>query len=905
MDGPMRNLREKFKDASAKYSDKTAIQYKKDDEWCEISHAVFRDNVESLSSFLLKEGVKNRDKIAILLDNRPEWPLVFFAAVSIGAVSVPIDPESSPEEIENILRHSGCKIVYTGGGAILDKILASNAASSAKIISVDSDEFKNALNFERMSDVEEEIFPSDLACILYTSGTTDEAKGVMLSHENLVSNSESLDRLALFKHGESVISILPLHHTYPLMITLILPLLYGGRIIYPGTIRAEALFKAMKETNPVFFVGVPQIFHLFYQHTRERLRKIPWPLSVFFDILIDCLYAVRNKTGINLSRFLLWGLHRRFGSRLRLFINGGAKLNEDAEKSLIKFGFTLVNGYGLTETSPVLTLTPVKKPKIGSAGLPIPGVEVRIEGKDESGSGEVIARGPNIMKGYYKRDDLTAQVMRDGWFHTGDLGYIDEDGYLFLTGRSKELIVLSSGLNINAEEIEEAYLKHTPAKEMCVFEVPDRKGREDGLMLWAVLVPDLEVFKKYGEVNLRAVIKERLDNVSRNLSPHKRIKGFSITLKKLPRTPLGKIKRFVVKDMYMPEIAREKGAFGAKELSREDLELMEENAAQKIINYLKKETKVKDIVPGDSLELDLGVDSLGRIELASGLEKVFNTKIEDEIIGKSFTVRDLIIGIRSLPKEGGEAPGTREEKVVDESDYWKSIFQVLPKKENLEKIDLKPGLGSWLAGFFFISFHYMLFKIFYDLKVEGRGNFPKRGPYILYANHTSYFDGFLIAASLPRFPRLDLFFLGFRAYLTVPIIRNLIKIGRVVPIDFSSHLLDALRSCYYVLKNGKSLCIFPEGLRTLDGNINEFKRGFGILVKEAEPVSVVPIILEGSFEAWPRTSKFPKRHPIKVRYGEALTPEELEKKGFSMGAKDSYEAICIAARDTLINLKKK
>ena len=901
----IQNLREKFKDVSSKYSNKTAIQYRKDNEWIDISYSVFRHNVESLSSFLLKEGIKRGDKIAIMLDNGSEWPLIYFASVSIGAVSVPLNPESSEEEIEGILRDSEAQIVFTGGGELLEKLSSSNAASLINIISIDSDKFKNALNFpKRMPDTEVDIFPSDLACILYTSGTTDEPKGVMLSHKNLLSNSDSLHRLNLFTHEDSVLSILPLHHAYPLMITMLLPLLYGGKIIYPGTIRPEALFKATKETDPIFFVAVPQIFYLFHQNIRERLKKIPWPFSAFFRVMIDCLYKIRNKTGVNLARHLLWGLHKKFGKRLRLFISGGAKLDEEVEKTLFKFGFTILDGYGLTETSPVLTLNPLKNVKIGSVGLPIPGVEVRIEGKDKSGTGEVVVRGLNVMEGYYRREDLTAQVIKDGWFHTGDLGYIDEDGYLFLTGRSKEVIVLSSGLNIYPEEIEEVYSRRTPVKEMCIFEAPTKKGVEKSLVLWAVLVPDLEFFRKFGEINLRNVIKERIDNVSRELPPHKRIMGFSITLEKLPRTLLGKIKRFAVKEVYTPQIIKEETAPSAKELSNEDLRLIEEDMGGKVINHLKRQTNVKDIVPGDSLELDLGIDSLGRIELASGLEKAFNIKIKDEIIGRSFTVRDLIWEMESLSKEGAEALPAQKEEIAAGPDYWKRIFQVLPKKENLEKIDLNPGFGAWLAGFLFISFHYIFFKIFYNLKVEGQDNFPKSGPYILYVNHTSYFDGFLVAASLPNFPRLDLFFVGFRPYLTAPIIRNLIRIGRVIPIDFSSHLLEALRSSYYVLKNGKNLCLFPEGLRTLDGNINEFKKGFGILVKETKP-KLLPVILEGSFEAWPRTSKFPKRHPITVRYGKVLNPQELEKEGFEMGAKDSYEAICIAARDALIKLKKR
>ncbi|MFC1644371.1 1-acyl-sn-glycerol-3-phosphate acyltransferase, partial [Candidatus Omnitrophota bacterium] len=475
----------------------------------------------------------------------------------------------------------------------------------------------------------------------------------------------------------------------------------------------------------------------------------------------------------------------------------------------------------------------------------------------------------------------------------------------FLTGRMKEVIVLSSGVNIYPEEIEEAYTKGTPVKEMCVFEVPSKKGVEETLALWAVVVPDLEFFKKYGEVNLKSVIKERIDNVSRTLPGHMRLMGFSITLEELPRTLLGKIQRFAVREIYTSKVAEEEHVLEPKELSEEDVKIMEKDISRKIISYLKKQTGVKKSIGlGDLLELDLGIDSLGRIELASGLEKMLGVAIRDEIIGNAFTVKDLIAGIEPLLAEGVKIPLVPEEKITFEPGKWRETLEVPPKEENLEKIDLNPGFGAWLVAFLFTCLVKAFFKMFYSFKVEGKENFPKNGPYMLYVNHTSYFDGFLVAAALPAFARLDLFFVGFRPYLTVPIVRDLIKIGRVIPLDFSSYLLEALRGCFYVLTSGKNLCLFPEGLRTLDGNIGAFKKGFGILAKESK-ARIVPVIIEGAYQAWPRTSKFPKRHPIKVRFGEVLDPGRMEEEGLASGAEDSYEAICVAARSALIKLKEK
>jgi long-chain acyl-CoA synthetase len=383
--------------------------------------------------------------------------------------------------------------------------------------------------------------------------------------------------------------------------------------------------------------------------------------------------------------------------------------------------------------------------------------------------------------------------------------------------------------------------------------------------------------------------------------------GFHITLEALPRTPLGKIKRFIVREKYASKIAAEKSeAAVSKELTREDIAVLESETAGKIMGHLKKELKIKkEINLDDTLELDLGIDSLGRIELASALEGIFNIKVEGDVIGKAFTVKDLILGVEALLKGIERVPaGDKGEGAVRSADYWKSLFRVLPREENLKKINLKPGFWSWLAGAIFLLPIRAYFKAFCYFRVEGKDNVPEEGACILYANHASYFDGFLVACALPRSPRMDLFFVGFRPYFDVPIIRNLLRIGRIIPLDFSSHLLEALRSCYFVLKNGKKLCVFPEGLRSLDGKTGGFKKGFGILAKETG-VRLVPVFLKGAYEAWPRTSKFPRPHPIKAIIGKAVLPDDLEKEGLGLGAEDSYAAICAAARQRLEELRSR
>jgi long-chain acyl-CoA synthetase len=381
--------------------------------------------------------------------------------------------------------------------------------------------------------------------------------------------------------------------------------------------------------------------------------------------------------------------------------------------------------------------------------------------------------------------------------------------------------------------------------------------------------------------------------------------GFSITLEELPRTLLGKIKRFAVRETYMPGENESESLVEPEELSEEDLELMKEDISRQIITYLEKQSTIKKtVVPGDLLELDLGIDSLGRIELAAGLEKLFDIKIKNEVIGNAFTVRDLITGIKPLlPEECGILSMDEIEEMTFGPGRWKEMLRVPPGVKSLEKIDLNPGWGAWVGGFVLSNLVRIICRVFFSLKVEGQENLPEKGPYMIYANHASYLDAFVLLASLPHLPKLDLFFIGYRVYFNVPIVRNLIKLGRIIPLDFSSHFLEALRSCFYVLKKGKVLCLFPEGLRTLDGNVRDFKKGFGILAKETG-AKLVPVLMKGVFEAWPRTSRKPRRYPVKVIIGKAMHPEELEKRGFEKGAADSYRAICISAKEALVELDR-
>jgi long-chain acyl-CoA synthetase len=446
---------------------------------------------------------------------------------------------------------------------------------------------------------------------------------------------------------------------------------------------------------------------------------------------------------------------------------------------------------------------------------------------------------------------------------------------------------------------------------MCVFTVSGMHGVRRSKVLWAVIVPDLDNFREFGEVNLRAVLKERFDNASQSLPFYKRLKGFTIALEDLPLIMFGKLNRYEIKKIYEPRvIAGKEGALPVSgELSADDLLLTKSVIGKGILQCLKEISGIRRlIILEDSLELDLGIDSLGRIELTSGLQSAFSADLKVEAISRAFSVKDLIVGITDALK-GAKDILLEEQGAPIGEDYWKEHLNVRPQEETMQMLELSTGYFAWLFRFTLTAIDCLIFKVLFSIKEEGAQNVPKKGAYILYGNHTSFIDGPAIGACLPRRQVFQIFYFVFGPYFFRPfiknrVLRNLVKMGRFIPFDFSTHFLEALRSCNYVLQHGKGLCFFPEGLRSADGEIGEFKKGFGVLAKVTGAM-LVPVAIEGAHEAWPSTSKYPKRHPIRVRFGKPLLSEELEKEGLTMGTQDPYEAICLAARKALVELKAK
>lgn len=470
-------------------------------------------------------------------------------------------------------------------------------------------------------------------------------------------------------------------------------------------------------------------------------------------------------------------------------------------KDLEALGLTVLEGYGLTETSPVVTFNPIEKRKAGSAGRPLPSAEIKItdpENHDELNvmeEGEIAIKGPMVMKGYYKNAEATEEVLRDGWLYSGDLGYLDNDGYLFITGRLKEVIVLSSGKNIYPDEVEKQYLKIPLIKEICVMAF-EEKGMAESLQ--AIIVPDFEYAKEARIGNLQEALKGEINNVSLQLPQYMRLRGYRVYPDPLPRTPLGKLRRFMVKDLLKVK---------DKELrvkTEEDKRLLGDEVGIKVIECIKP--LMKERVPirsNDNLELDLGFDSLAKIELVVALEKVFSIRLSETFASEIQTVGELVAKLKEY--------GTGGMREVEKAPAWKGILLSEPELGDKEKVGLHHGFFDRLITSAGLGLIKTIMKVFFRLKVEGIENLPQKGPYIIAPNHASYLDGFVIGSAVPSKAFKDLYIIGFQKLFTGRFREAFARLSHIIPIDPETYLTRALQMASFILRNERSLLIFPEG----------------------------------------------------------------------------------------------
>ncbi|MDD5084688.1 MAG: AMP-binding protein [Candidatus Omnitrophica bacterium] len=559
------SVNELFEAVRKRYSDNTALQAKREDGYSGITFRELGDGALRLSAFLISLGVARGDKVAIISENRPEWGLTFFSICSAGAVAVPVDIKLTIDEILPILRHAEAKAIFVSGKFLkLADILRRELPSLKCIIALDEGEGPGSVLLDKILAVPKRVrfrrvYEDETALIIYTSGTTGRPKGVELTYGNLLYQVFVLYDILHYSRKDRFVSMLPLHHTFEITSGLLAPLSQGITVTYVDTLKSSELLAVLREVRPSICIVVPIILKLFLQGIEREITALP-PIKRQFAGALIRLSSFAARHGFRIGKWLFPMVHERFGGKVRYFISGGAALELNVAHSFDRLGFLVLQGYGLTETSPVLSVNTCVENRYGSVGRPLPCVKVKIDRELSSGDreGEIMIKGPNVMRGYYKALDLTDEVLDgDGWFRTGDLGWVDGDGYLYITGRKKNLIVTGGGKNVHPEEVEEALSRSPLIKELCVFGRSATRGLRKGCEeAFAVIVPNVDACQvrniPLDAKSLHDIIKSEVARLSLVLAEYKRLSGFQISMEELPKTTTRKIRRKdVVKQFLM------------------------------------------------------------------------------------------------------------------------------------------------------------------------------------------------------------------------------------------------------------------------------------------------------------------------------------------------------------------
>jgi len=531
-------LGEIFEKSTRSFPNKLAL--KKGDT--EYTYAQLKDAVIKLKNHLLGLGLRKGERFSVIGENRPEWAISYLAIVRAGLVCVPLDPMLKEGEIIHVLRESEARGVLSSESHIYKIEGAKEELENLNwIIPMDS---INELDVGE--DIPAgEIDPDSLAILIFTSGTTGTSKAVMLSHNNVISNVGSVAPVIILDQNDAMVSIIPMHHTFEGTCGFLYPLYCSAAIYYPPSLKPNDLQATMKSARVTCLVAVPLLFEKFLRAVHRKVAKSPVPTKILFNTIsgIGSVFKFLRKP-------LFARVRREMGlENIRVVIAGGAALPVKVAKGLELFGIPILQGYGLTESSPVISVNPPKNPKNDSVGLPIPDVEVKINDPDTNGTGEIVVRGPNVMLGYYKNKEATDEVLKDGWLYTGDLGRMDKDGYLYVIGRMKSIIVTPTGKNIYPEELEEKLIKSEWIEEVLVVPRinPETKKEE----ICAIIYPNYQLLEHYSisqgitltERDIRSIYKDEVKKCNENLPAYKKITRFEIREEEFPKTTTKKIKR--------------------------------------------------------------------------------------------------------------------------------------------------------------------------------------------------------------------------------------------------------------------------------------------------------------------------------------------------------------------------
>lgn len=835
-----------------------------------------------LAQGLIDQGIGRGDSVMLLAPNSPAWIITCLAILRAGAVVIPLDSQLGRDSFRHILEDSEAKLLFTTGEKYDRFSYSLREAENFPIYFLDKE--NNGSSWRRLfcdtSTAIPEVSPDETAALFYTSGTTGPPKGVPLTHRNLICQINAIRDIGFLRDEDRILLPLPLHHVYPFAIGMLTPLALGLCLILPRSLTAVELLRAIRDGDTTVIIGVPRLYRALFSGIDSHVRKAGKIAALLFQGILRFSTFLRQRLRLSLGKKLFSSLHGQFGPSLRILASGGSPLDPGLARRLEGLGWDIAIGYGLTETSPLLTINLPRSGRLDSVGRPLPGIDIRIDTAALPGevvevserslkNGEILVKGPNVFNGYRKLPEKTEKSFtRDGWFRTGDIGHLDHDKWLIVSGRVSTLIVTEAGENVEPENVEAAYQDEPVIREIGILE---KDGR-----LAAVIVPEISEIKKLDEdADLREVIRRSIEERSRKLPSFQRLSDFVITRNPIQRTELGKIRRHLLpgqfeyaKKAIEQRERRQAGPISVDEMSEADLDLITDPDAAKVWHWLAERFPEERLAPDTSPQLDLGVDSLEWLNISMEIRQRVGVELNEEALGRIDTVRDLLQEVVRQTEEG----------------------EVLPRAEPLEKPGdiLSKEQKKWLRplgpimimlGGLFYGMVWIIMRGYFRLEVKNFENLPEEGPFIITPNHVSYLDAFALGAAI-GFRRLrDMYWAGWiGAAFSNPVTRFASRLGQAVPIDPNRRIISSLAFGAEVLRRGKNLIWFPEGRRSPSAKLLPFKSGVGYLLHYFS-ISAVPVFISGSEHAMPIGRAFPRPHRITVTFGSPVAEGELAEKG--------------------------
>ncbi len=871
----------------------------------ELSYGELREQAAKVAAGLTRAGVGPGDAVALFAPNSPAWITACLGAILAGVVVVPMDAQLRGKALEHVLKDSGVSLVFTTSDR-RDRV--QELRPECRVVLLDGEQ-RDQAHWGNFLSEETVATPGrkgeDTALLFYTSGTTGPPKGVPLSHRNICSQLGIIARADLILSSDRALLPLPLHHVYPFVVGLLTPLWFGLPVALPASLTGPELIRAIRESKATLIIGVPRLYRALVDGIASRASSAGFPASLLFTRGLSLSRWLQRHNGPRIGHILFRSLHRNIGPGLRILASGGAAIDPDLALTLQGLGWNVAIGYGLTETSPLLTINPPDRLRVRSVGQTAPGVDIRIatsaspdstdSGEEESTPatfaagngppckpvGEVQARGPNVFSGYHDLPDKTESAFtEDGWYRTGDLGCFDPDGFLYLAGRASTLIVTPGGENIQPDSVEEAYAEHPFIREAGLVQEEEQ--------LVALVVPAIGEIRRQGLDDVDQAVRRAVNERGRELPSYQRPAEVVVTRKSLPRTRLGKIRRHLLQDRLEQARSEKAPSAGQQELSLEELpeedrSLLETPEARSTWDLLAERFPDRPLHLDASPQYDLGLDSLEWLNLTLQIRERTGAELDEAAISRIDTVRDLL---EAVLESAGAGPGAQADPLDDPE-------QVLT---DVQKKWLKPRgpviefLGRAMHG----VIRLVVGRIF-GLTVQGKENIPSHGPIVLLPNHQSYLDPLVLAACL------DIGFLD-RTYwagwtgvmFRNPLARLLSRITQVVPIDPQRAARSSLAFGAVVLKRERNLVWFPEGQRSPDGKLLPFKPGLGLLLNRY-PVTVVPVAIQGTHQALPPGRAWPRRVRFTVTFGSPWDSSAQEEER-------DPQHILQALRDRLLEL---